>query len=234
MIPITVSFFYKKDYIAEKYGKSARELFTAYCIMIMSFFSITLIVNGKDKVPTSNFILIQNHLSNMDPLISNVVFKDVPMIFVSKEGNFKIPFFGKFISKIGFIKLKRVASKEDVNEMLRAHKWLRNDYCSLGIYPEGTRNKSYPNPIMLDFKDGSFSLAKSCGKPLVVSVIHGTDKITEGMPFKRHKIQIDILRTYSVEEIEAKSVADLSSEVRNMMIEAITNKPSKKEIKQLY
>ena len=225
----------KKDEIATKYSPKYRKIYDFYVSLALSLFGVYVVVNGLDKLPRdTNFVIVQNHLSNIDPMLSSVVFKNYPLIFISKESLFHIPFFGKYISRIGYIKLKRKACKEDVSEMKRAHEWIQNNECSIALYPEGQRNKNYPNPKLLDFKDGGVGLAKSSHKPLVISTIQGTEKINDKLLLKIHKIQIDILDVISEDEIECLPAKEINDRIINTMLSSIENKSSKDEYHHLF
>ena len=73
------------------YKKGYRKLFNLDSLILLSLFGVKLTVNGLDKIPNDdNFILFQNHLSNVDPIYTNYVLKKYPLIFVSKASLFKI------------------------------------------------------------------------------------------------------------------------------------------------
>lgn len=225
----------RKNEIPSKYSKVYRKTYNVYQLIMLSLFGIKLTVNGMDKVPSdSNFILVQNHVSNVDPIISDYVFKKYPLIFVSKESLFSIPFFGKVIRHIGYVKLTRKEGPEDALEIIRGMRWVRSEECSLCVYPEGTRNKTYPEPLLLNFKEGSLAIAKKCNKPIIISTIHGSDKINDKLLFKVHKIQIDIVDVINPADYENLSAEELSDKVRSIMLDSIKNPSNKKEKVRLY
>jgi 1-acyl-sn-glycerol-3-phosphate acyltransferase (EC 2.3.1.51) len=65
-------------------------------------------VFGLENVPPEPCIVASNHRSHLDPPVLNAVFPE-PLIFVAKEELFKIPIFGKLISHMGAIPIKRGA-----------------------------------------------------------------------------------------------------------------------------
>ena len=225
----------KKNEVPAKYSSIYRRLYTVYQPFLLSLFSVKLIVNGMDKVPNdSNFVLLQNHCSNVDPIFTDFVFRKYPLIFVSKDSLFKIPFFGKIIRHIGYVKLTRKTGMDDASEIIRGLRWVRAGECSLCVYPEGTRNKTFPNPLLLDIKEESLAIAKKSGKPIVISVIHGSDKINDKLLFKIHKIQIDILAVLKPEDVKDCTSKDLAEKVRKMMLENLQNPSKEKEKVRLF
>lgn len=209
-----------KDKVSEKYSKFYRHIYTNCVRLNMSLFGVKCTVAGMNKLPKdTTFLLIQNHLSNIDPMLTNCIFHKYPLIFVSKDSLFKIPFFGKYIRKIGYAKLYRRACENDINEIARATKWLKEDQCSVGIYPEGTRNKSFPYPPLLDFHIGSCEIARKANKPIVVSLIRGSEHINDKLLLKVHDIRIDILDVITPEMYKDLSGEELTAKVKSIMLE---------------
>lgn len=218
-----------------KYGAFYRKLFNLDGLILLSLFGVKLTVNGLDKIPTDdNFVLFQNHLSNVDPIFTSYVLRKFPLIFVSKASLFKIPFFGKTIQGIGYVKLTRKAGMNDTSEIIRGLRWVRAGECSLAVYPEGTRNKTYPDPVLLDFKEQILGIAQKAEKPVVISVIHGTDKINDKLLLKVHTIQIDILAVIKPEEYANLTQEEFSEKVRKIMLDGINNPLEAKEKVRLY
>lgn len=225
----------KKDEIPAKYSSKYRKLYNLYQPFLLSLFSIKLTVNNLDMVPRdTNFILFQNHRSNVDPIITDYVFRKFPMIFVGKASLFSIPFFGKIIRHIGYVKLTRSSNIDDANQIIRGLRWVRAGECSLCVYPEGQRNKTYPNPKMLELKEGTISLAIKSNKPIVITTIHGTDKINNKLLFKMHKIQLDVLAVIKPEDYENLSPEELTEKVTKIMLDGVNNPLEKKEKVRLY
>lgn len=214
-----------------KYGSWYRKLFNFYSLLLLSLFGVKLTVNGLDKVPNdSSFVLLQNHLSNVDPIFTNYVFKKHPLIFVSKASLFKIPFFGKTIKGIGYVKLSRTTGMNDASEIIRGLRWVRAEECSLAVYPEGKRNKTYPDPILLDYSDDILAIAMKSEKPIVISTILGTENINDKLLLKVHKIQVDVLGVIELKDYVNLSPEELSQNIRKVMLDNIQN-PSKKQEK---
>lgn len=225
----------KRNETPIKYSKVYRKVYNAYQCFLLSLFGVKLTVNGLNKVPNdTNFIMVQNHRSNVDPIFSDFVFRKYPLIFVSKESLFKIPFFGKIVRHIGYIKLTRKTGMDDAAELIRGLRWVRANECSLAVYPEGTRNKTYPTPELLNFKEGSLAIAKKSNRPIVITAIHGTEKINNKLLFKVHKIQIDVVDVIRPEDYANMEAEELTAKVRETMLNAVQNPSTAKEKVHLY
>lgn len=69
---------------------------------------IRLEVSGLEKLPTEGrFLLVCNHRSNFDPILTWQILKKQNLAFVSKPENFQIPIFGRFIRRCCFLPIDR-------------------------------------------------------------------------------------------------------------------------------
>ena len=169
---IILGLFVKKGEI-KKYSKFYHRVYVITTKICMSLFGVRMHITGFEKVPSKGtFIVVHNHLSNMDPVIINSVFGKHDMVFMAKKSLAKIPFFGNIIRGVGFLFLDRDNPTKDAYQLARGIKYLKTDTCSVGIAPEGTRN--FTEEILLPFKDGSFIMAKKAQRQFVVCVFKGT------------------------------------------------------------
>lgn len=218
-----VQLFVKADFEVKHYNKRFHKMYIIYTTMLLSLFGIKLIVNGKEKIPTNTtFVVAHNHLSNLDPIILNVYFKKYPMVFMAKKSLSKIPFFGKMIKRTGFIFLERDGSTKDAYAIARGIKMLRNDECSIGIAPEGTRN--FTNEILLPFKEGTFVLAQKARKPIVVTAFANTNIVNDNLLFKSHKIYLEIIDVLEYDDYKDLTSDELSQKVFDLMYEYLKDK----------
>lgn len=235
LIAFLISLPIKKGEMSQHYNNKFRMIYINYVKFALSLFSIKVVVNGLDKLPKdSNFVVVQNHRSNLDPMIFDVVMQKYPLIFIGKESLFNIPFWGKIISKAGYVKLKRVPCLEDGKELLRGFKMVQENECSIVVYPEGTRNKTYPNPKLLEFKEGAFSIATKLNKPIVITVVHDSEKINKFLLLKIHRVQYDIVDVIYPEKHIDFDEKTLSFEIFNLMKNAVDNPLKIEEYKRLY
>ena len=195
----------------DTYSKAYHKIYTFYDGIVLKTFGVKLKVEGMDKLPKdTNFLVVQNHVSNVDPLALNYALKKNELIFVSKASLFNIPFFGKMIQKIGYVKLYRNNSREDALEMIRGTKFLENGYCSMAIYPEGSRNKNYKENKLQEFRPGAFSPATKNKLPIVFTSISGTEKINDGLIIKPHKVVIKVVRVLNYDDYKEMNTKEIS------------------------
>lgn len=142
-------------------------------------------IYGKENIPSSGPIIIAgNHVHIMDQCLVIIATKRVIHYMAKKEyfdGN--MAWFFKFT---GTISVNR--NKHDDEAKRKAIEVLESDG-AIGIFPEGTRNRT--DAILLPFKYGALSMAKKTGAYIVPFAITGKYKfrskdlkIIFGCPYK--------------------------------------------------
>ena len=130
-------------------------------------------VIGKENIPEKGPILIcGNHIHAFDqfPIMLNT--KRV-VHYMAKEEYFEGKF-GWFFKAVGCIKVdRRIKDENAKNEALK----VLNDGGAVGLFPEGTRNKTFGTPEEVDllpFKYGAVSFAKKTGALIVPFGLSGS------------------------------------------------------------
>ncbi len=195
-----------------------RRVLLAMDSLLFSLFNVKVKAHGKELLSRLNqYVIVCNHRSNLDSLIIDKYLSSFPLSFITKDSLFKIPFVGKIIHGCAYVKLVRtdvnqeyVAFNKAINMLTRIDKPL-----SIGIFPEGTRNKNNDEINLLDFKPGSFHIAKKSNKPIVIMAISGSKKVNENLLFKRHIVYLEVLEIIDPNEYKDKDVAFLADYARN-------------------
>ena len=160
---------------------------------------------GLENIPKDkSFILVGNHTSYLDPLLVASTTKECVHFFAkdSLYKGIKKPLF----KALGIIPVNR--SIKDKNALNLGIKYL-NDNKVIGIFPEGTINKT--NKKIMDFKYGAVKMSKETNKLLVPFAINNKYK------FLRKSVSITIGKPYIVKdnlEIENKKLMEI---VKNMI-----------------
>lgn len=186
--------------------------------LLIDMARINVIVEGKDKVPTKQkYLLVYNHKSNYDPIIQSYVLRRTKLIHVSKPENFKIPIAGPFIKRSGFLSVDRENSKNALKTILNAIKYISNDVCSIGISPEGTRNKSEGYDL-LPFRNGCFKIALKAQCPIVICTMKNATNIHRNFPWKRTNVEMNIVDVLPYDKIKDLDTNEISNIVRETML----------------
>ena len=180
---------------------------------LFSLFNMKLHLNGINMLTKSEtYLLVGNHRSNLDSIIIDYYLKDFPLAFIGKESLFKIPFVGKIIHGCAYLKLNR----DDVNEEFKTISdaitmMNRTDNpISIGVFPEGTRNKSNDPKNVQAFKPGTFRIAKKTKKPIVITALRGTKEINNNLLFKKHDCYLDIIEVLEFDQYKDMDVNEIA------------------------
>jgi 1-acyl-sn-glycerol-3-phosphate acyltransferase len=129
-------------------------------------------VEGREKLPWRGpAVLVANHASLIDVVVLFSLYR--PFKWVSKAGNFKLPFIGWNMSLNGYVPLVRGNPRSALRAIRDCRRLLRLGAPVL-IFPEGTRTMTGE---LQEFKDGAFFLAAKLGCPVVPIAVHGTGDV---------------------------------------------------------
>ena len=178
-------------------------------------FHTRVVIEGEDKLPKEPFVLISNHRSNLDPIVTFAAFPKRKLSFVSKVENMKIPVAGPFIAASGFLGIERGKPKQSVRIIEKAADMVKDEGFDFGIYPEGTRSKT---TALLPFKLGAYVMAQRAEAPMVVMLTEGTRDMRFLNP-KRTTVRLSVLTVLPKEEVLATDAADLAQQTRQMFLD---------------
>lgn len=176
---------------------------------------IKIHTSGFEKLPEDRFVLVSNHASNLDNMVQCVALGKRPIAFIAKEELFRIPIVRGMITRCCYISIDRKTSKRGKPAIEAAEDYLRRGVCSIGVYPEGHRNKG---GALGKFHAGSFKIAVNTGTPIVVSSIVGAEDVKKRFPFRRTHVYFDILDVISP---AGRKSTELASDIRNMIADHI-------------
>ena len=210
----------KKEY--DTHSKFYRFLVNVVTWLTLTFSRVRIHVTGKDLVPNANMLFVGNHRSNYDSLVTWQVFKKWNVAYISKDSNFKIPVCGRLIRKCCFLAIDRENPRNAIRTINKAAELIHKEDISFGVYPEGTRNKSYQG--LLPFHNGVFKIAQKANVPVVVVAIHGTEKIHKNAPWHHTDVYLDVLEVMSAEFVKENSTATIGDQVQQLLLTHLENK----------
>lgn len=186
----------------EKMG--AYRFFKAILVPIFKFWYRPTII-GKENIPKDGPILIVgNHKHLYDQCLAIIATKR-PIHYMAKKEYFD----GRhawFFKLVGCIPVDR--SKKDNNATSLALEVLKNGY-ALGLFPEGTRNKT--DQFLLSFKYGAVSMAHKTDSLIVPFGITGDYK------FRSKNLTIRFGKPFKVDDDLEKANKKLEKEVEKLM-----------------
>lgn len=203
----------KKEYRQE--SKFYRFLLNSATFFAAKLIRIKLHVTGKELLPETRFLMVSNHRSKFDPILSWLVFGDRQIAFISKPENFKVPVFGRLIHRLCFMPIDRENPRNAVKTINRAVDLINRDVATVAVYPEGTRNYGAG---LLPFHNAMFKIAQKANVPIVVVTVKNTYDIQKNYPFHRSHVYIDIVRVLSAAEVKKTKTAELGDKIRELML----------------
>jgi 1-acyl-sn-glycerol-3-phosphate acyltransferase len=178
-----------------------------------------------DRAP---YVVVCNHLSTADiPLISNLPWE---MKWVAKKQLFETPVVGWMMKLAGDICVDRSAADRKATTFDQAHFYIAHN-CSVMFFPEGTRSR---NGKLNAFTRGAFELAIKEQIPILPMVIDGTQNTLPKRSWKfgvaKH-IKLQVMDPISTEGMSVDDTRSLSEEVRNQILEQLSNWRNKEPAK---
>lgn len=166
---------------------------------------------GKENILKEGSILIVgNHKHLFDQCLAIIATKR-PIHYMAKKEYFEGKF-AWFFKMVGCIPVDR--SRKDENAKKKALEVLNNGY-ALGLFPEGTRNKT--EQFLLPFKYGAVSMANKTDSYLVPFGITGDYK------FRSKNLIIRFGKPFKADDDLEKANKKLEAEVEKLMRENLKN-----------
>ena len=207
----------ERDY--EQESKFYRFLLNSATFCAAKLIRIKLHVTGKELLPDGRFLLVANHRSKFDPILTWLIFGDRQLAFISKPENFKVPVFGRLIHRLCYMPIDRENPRNAVKTINRAVDLMNRDVASIGVYPEGTRNYGEG---LLPFHNAMFKIAQKAQVPIVIVTMRGTYEIQKNYPLHRSHVYLDVARVLKADEIKGMKTAAIGDLARAIMLESLS------------
>lgn len=187
---------------------------------LMSLYDITINIEGKENIPREDgFVFISNHQGYADIIVLLKVMEGRQVGFIAKENLQKVPYFGKWISAIRGVYIKRGDAREALKSIQAGVNHIKEGF-NLVIFPEGTRSR---RPEMGEFKPGSFKLATKAKVPIVPVAINGTRHFFEDRGIFTNGVVIDVkvLPAIDTKSLDRQELANIPHQVENNIKETL-------------
>ena len=171
---------------------------------------------GLEKTPKSGrFLLVCNHLDNLDPVTLMWFFRKSRLAFISKRENSSMFLVGKLMHKTLCQLVNRENDREALKTILRCIEILNKDLASVAVFPEGYTSmdeKLHP------FRSGVFKIALRAKVPVVVCTLQNTQKVfRNALRLRPTDVHLHLLEVIPVEELKNVTAVELSQRVHKLM-----------------
>ena len=212
----------------ETHSRFYRWLLNGATALSLWLLDIYVHTRGLEKLPEGRFLVVGNHRSNFDPIVTWYALKKYDLAFLSKEENFRIPIFGRIIRRCCFLPIDRQDPRKALTAINQAAALLEGNQVSIGVYPEGTRSKE---GVLLPFHNGVFKIAKKAGVPIVVVAVQGTETIHKNYFRRPSHVSLEIVDVLPADFVAGSRTAEIGQRVRVSLEDALTDRKEAKHEK---
>lgn len=157
--------------------------------LITALMRIRIHEHDEAALPEGRWLLVGNHRSAFDPIVTGWALRRYGLAYISKPENLRIPMVGAFLHKAGFLGIDRENDRAALRTILAAAELIKSGAASVAVYPEGTRSHETG---MLPFRNGVFKIAQKARAPVVIAAVRGADQVAKRAPWRATDVYIDI------------------------------------------
>ena len=200
----------------EEDSKFYRGMTQVYIEAIKRVLGLKIETEGLEKTPTdTRFLLVCNHISDMDPVVLFHCFYKSTMAFISKRENDQRPLVGQIQRKILCQPINRENDREALKTILRCIQLIKEDKVSIGVFPEGYTSL---DGKLRHFRNGVFKIAQKANVPVVVCTVRGTRESMKSIfRLKGGYVKLKLLEVIPAEEVKEMNTTDLGERVYGIM-----------------
>lgn len=194
-----------------------RGIVKLYAPAVFKLLGCRIEASGTEKLPKEGrYLLVCNHLYDLDPGIPLTLFPDAQLAFISKKENLQKPIVGPLMLKIQCQMIDRENDRAALKTILRCISILKEDKANIAVFPEGGIIKD--GKLLHRFRPGVFKIAQKAGVPIVVCTLNGTQNIVENVKhFRQTRIDFHLLEVIPAEELRGVTTVDIAERVHAIM-----------------
>ena len=183
--------------------------------LIIKFINVKCVVEGKENIPSSTFVVYANHKSNYDPFFIYYALHVRPITAVGKKSLFTVHVMKLISRTFKAVEMDRDNDREAAKTMVNAIKQVKEGI-NMIIFPEGGI-KTRDVEEMVNLRAGAYKLALKPGATILPVAIVGSSK-TAKVPFYRRKnVKVFILPPITKEEYSGMNTTEVGNLVEDMI-----------------
>lgn len=206
-----------KDKEEENDSKFYRVLTHLFIEMIITVGRIKIHCRGAEKLPADGrFLLVCNHLSDIDPALLMHCFPKGQLAFIGKKETKDMFLIGAVMHKLLCQYINRENDREALKTILKCIQIVKEDKASIGVFPEGY--------VSLDgklrhFRGGVFKIAQKAEIPIVVCTLQNSKQAMERvLKLKPSEVWVHLVGVIPAEEIKGVNTTEIAERAYEMMI----------------
>lgn len=183
---------------------------------LITLLRVRITAKGTEKLPKDGrFLLVCNHLNDVDPVVLLTVFRKSQLAFISKRENDQKFLIGPFLHRILCQPINRENDREALKTILKCVELLKEDQVSVGVFPEGYVSL---DRLLHPFRAGVFKIAQKANVPIVVCTLQDTHKVMPNVKkLKPAEIKVHLLDVIPAEQLKGVTAMQIAQRVHAMM-----------------
>ena len=200
----------------ENDSKFYRCLMHLYVDAILTVARVKVKTSGLEQTPKSGrFLLVSNHIDNIDPAFLLTYFRHSQLAFISKREVQQFFLVGQLMHKILCQPINRENDREALKTILKCIQIIKEDKASIAVFPEGYIK---PDKKLHHFRPGVFKIATKTKVPIVVCTLRDTPLVLNNfMHLKPSTVELRLLTVIYPEEYEDLTTVELSDRIYQLM-----------------
>ena len=184
----------------------------------MTILQMRVHTKGLENTPKEGrFLLVCNHLNDLDPVTLLEFFKKSQLAFISKRENSTMFLVGKLMHKLLCQLINRENDREALKTILKCVQILKEDKASVAVFPEGYTSVDHK---FHHFRCGVFKIAQKAKVPIVVCTITNTHKVFHNaLRLKPTDVELHLVAVIQPEEFAGMTTVALGERIYDMMLE---------------
>lgn len=213
---VLVCHFVDPDQQREEDSKFFRTMVNWYVEAALFLLPVEIKTQGLEKTPKSGrFLLVCNHLHDIDPAFLLRCFKKSQLAFIAKREVRDMFLVGKVLPMLLCSLVNRENDREALKTIIRCIKLIKEDKVSVAVFPEGYIR---PDRKLHPFRPGVFKIAQKANVPVVVCTLRDTHlalkKILSG---KKAVVELHLLDVVPAETVTSMTTVALAQMIHDMM-----------------
>ncbi len=191
-----------------------RFVVNSFLKMALPLLGVKVHATGLEKIPEDEpFLLVSNHLHNLDPAIIYYAVPDSRLAFVAKKEVRELyPFIYKALHKLNGLPIDRDNNREAAKTIINATKLIKDKTNSVVIFPEGYVSLSGE---LLPIRSGALKIATKAKAKIVVCTLWGTKSIPKNLLRRKTDVHFDVLEV--IDTADNSHTADLGEQIHALM-----------------
>lgn len=201
----------------EKDDPFFRKMTYALAEAVCTILRMRVHTQGLEMVPTdSRFVLVCNHLFDLDPVVLYAYFQKSQLAFISKWENSSMFLVGKLMHRLMCQLINRENDREALKTILKCIQLIKEDVVSIAVFPEGYTSR---DGRLQHFRPGVFKIATKANVPIAVCTVRNTNKVFGNiLHLKPTDIYLDLVEVIPPEDFKGKTAVDISNRVYEAML----------------